>query len=142
MSLDIWKFVHNVTRLRRRTPIIRCRSGEPASHEALADAECEQLGDASIERRYMCQGAVNTVRLLQLTRATLFEDAKEYGATALIEEGWTCDIFRRGKDTYEVVVRYSAIMAKASKASPATPVAIREARGVPGMMTILRVVPE
>ncbi|KAG8818448.1 hypothetical protein FRC19_010634 [Serendipita sp. 401] len=90
----------------------------------------------------MCQGAVNTVRLLQLTRATLFEDAKEYGATALIEEGWTCDIFRRGKDTYEVVVRYSAIMAKASKAGPATPVAIREARGVPGMMTILRVVPE
>jgi hypothetical protein len=37
MSLDVWKFVLHITRLRRRTPIIRCTSGQPTTHLTLGE---------------------------------------------------------------------------------------------------------
>jgi hypothetical protein len=44
------------------------------------------------------------VRLLQLTRKELLDEAKNRGGNALVEESWKCDIFRTRKDTYEVMV--------------------------------------
>jgi hypothetical protein len=37
MSLDVWKFILDITRLRRRTPIIRCTSGQPTTHLTLGE---------------------------------------------------------------------------------------------------------
>jgi hypothetical protein len=39
-----------------------------------------------------------------LTRKVLFDDATSWGANALVDESWSCDIFRRAKGTYEVRV--------------------------------------
>ncbi|CAG7847427.1 SubName: Full=Uncharacterized protein {ECO:0000313/EMBL:CCA68187.1} [Serendipita indica DSM 11827] len=137
MPLDVWKFVHNIVRWRRRSPVLTCASGQPTTHPALADVEYEELGAFSIERVFVCRGGVNTVRLLQLTRRSLLEEGQMVGANALVNESWSCDVFRRSKDVYEARIRYSASMAKAYKNSPSKPVAIKEAKGIPGMMTIL-----
>ncbi|CAG7851123.1 SubName: Full=Uncharacterized protein {ECO:0000313/EMBL:CCA74321.1} [Serendipita indica DSM 11827] len=107
------------------------------SSNFIADIEYNELGSFSIERVFVCQGGVNTVRLLQLTRKSLLEEGQMVGANALVNEMWSCEVFQRSREVYEVRIRYGASIAKAYRNPPSEPVAVKEAKGIPGLMTIL-----
>lgn len=72
--------------------------------QPIADAESEQLGTLNTSQKFLCRDGVNTIRLLQIARNSLLEDAKQWGGTALIDESWTCEIYRRKRNIYEVRV--------------------------------------
>lgn len=132
-----WEFVQRLVRWRKRSSVLRCDSGSPTTHAVIADIEYNELGSFSIERVFVCQGGVNTVRLLQLTRKSLLEEGQMVGANALVNEMWSCEVFQRSREVYEVRIRYGASIAKAYRNPPSEPVAVKEAKGIPGLMTIL-----
>lgn len=70
-----------------------------------ANVKTERFGPLQTTQTFICQGGVNTVRLLGLTRKTLIDAASGWRLNALTDEEWICEIFRRKGDVYEVRVR-------------------------------------
>ncbi|KAI0074445.1 hypothetical protein K474DRAFT_1685720 [Panus rudis PR-1116 ss-1] len=92
------------------------------------------------EARYVCADAVDVVKLVRAVRAELYEKAEAIGANVLVDEQWTCTICgprHRRDGTFKVFVRYSASAARASVPDPQRPVALENAKGVPGLMTVI-----
>jgi len=111
-------------------------------------------GDAEIARKaklvqkdeFLCSasGGVDAARLLHFSRKALFTKSELLGGNALIEEGWTCTICTprkktmRSKRPIRVVIEYTGVAASCKSPDPQQPVALNEAKGLPGgLMTIL-----
>ncbi|THU78599.1 hypothetical protein K435DRAFT_699766 [Dendrothele bispora CBS 962.96] len=119
-------------------------SGEtPLSHpgvkEAVTLSRREQL---SVHEVFYCIGAVNVLTLLRAVRGSLIETTEMLGGNVLLDEQWECEINppkNRANGTFKVHIRYSASAARAdTPVDPHRPVALERAKGVPGLMTILR----
>ncbi|KAL1715943.1 hypothetical protein EV715DRAFT_255542 [Schizophyllum commune] len=90
---------------------------------------------------YVCMGGVNAAVLLRATRTQLMQTAELLGANALVDEHWevtiTCPKNKR-TGSYRVVVTYTANATRSSARDPRKPVALEQAKGVDGLMTIVR----
>ncbi|KAG9221551.1 hypothetical protein CCMSSC00406_0007190 [Pleurotus cornucopiae] len=88
---------------------------------------------------YTCIGGVNILVLLRATRSALMERAETLGANVLVDESWKCTICKnRSNGTYKVNIRYQARATRSSIPDPHKPVALDNAKGVPGLMTIIK----
>lgn len=134
-------------RAARSPTMLRSMSGDaPLTHQALRDAA---VSDEAIERRaklvhvdeFICdpEGGVDAKRLLVFARRSLLTKATLVGCTALVDEEWTCTILRpkRRGQKIRVIINYTAVAAKCSTPDPQVPVAIQEAQGIPGLMTVI-----
>ncbi|KAL4079555.1 hypothetical protein J3A83DRAFT_4210618 [Scleroderma citrinum] len=116
-------------------------SGEPQTHPSLC-------GEGATARRvslvhsdlFICKGAVDVLKLLRASRASLLEKAEYIGANVLLEESWGCTIrmpkvARQG--SYRVRIRYCALASRSSRPDPQKPVALDRVHNIPGLMTIV-----
>jgi len=90
--------------------------------------------------QFICVGAVDLAKLLRACRATLYDSAESLGANVLVDEQWDvkiCAPKHRNDSTFKVNIRYSASAARSEKCDPHRPVALDQAKGIPGLMTIL-----
>ncbi|KAJ7598955.1 hypothetical protein C8J56DRAFT_915468 [Mycena floridula] len=145
LSLRVYDVANIFVKMRRSRNRVKAKtaiessSGAPQSHPGLADAvigskkELLQLNDV-----FICMGAVNVATLLRATRGTLMEMAENLGANVLLDERWTCAISQRQKGAFRVQIRYQASAARSAKPDPHRPVALEQAKGVPGLMTIVK----
>ncbi|KZW02019.1 hypothetical protein EXIGLDRAFT_760247 [Exidia glandulosa HHB12029] len=121
-----------------------CSGDAPKTHECLLEG-----GEDAIERVARLvhtdefiidpEGGVNAPRLLSLTRRELLIKARLVGVNALVDEEWTLTIQkpkRRGAKT-RVNIHYTAVAARCKAQDPQVPVAIHDAQGLPGLMTVL-----
>ncbi|KAF9010023.1 hypothetical protein BDQ17DRAFT_1235029 [Cyathus striatus] len=116
-------------------------SGEPLSHPDLKEGACERKVPMEVVDNFFCVGGVNVATLLRATRNTLLEQADLMGANALVDEQWTttvCTPKNRSSGTYKVQIHYTASATRSTERDPHRPVAVDQAKGVPGLMTILR----
>ncbi|KAK7437941.1 hypothetical protein VKT23_018376 [Stygiomarasmius scandens] len=118
-------------------------SGEiPVSHPGAQEAvKCSRREHLSVHEVFYCIGAVNVSTLLRAVRGSLIETTEMLGGNVLLDEQWECEICpkNRTNGTFKVHIRYSADAARAdTPVDPHRPVALDRAKGVPGLMTILR----
>ncbi|KAF9045165.1 hypothetical protein BJ165DRAFT_139296 [Panaeolus papilionaceus] len=116
-------------------------SGEPQTHSGLHSiSEDQQHVPVEYVDHYVCEGGVNVATLVRATRQALLERVDACGANSLTEEQWQCSISPKsthhGIGTYKVDVRYSASATRSTVPDPHKPVALDQARGIPGLMTI------
>ncbi|KAJ6595886.1 hypothetical protein DFH09DRAFT_905582 [Mycena vulgaris] len=122
-------------------------SGEdPQSHPAVLEAVTSPNREP-LHRTdtFLCQGAVNVLQLLRATRNTLMEDAEFLSANALVDEQWTCTITgpkHRPNGTFKVKISYTASATRSDGQDPHRPVAQEKAKGVPGLMTVIKRISE
>jgi len=122
---------------------ISCTSGpEPVTAPSLAlpDAVSVRKIPLTHSDRFVCVGAVDLQKLLRASRASLYDNAEHLGANVLIDEQWSatiCGPKHRNDGTFKVNIRYQASAARSEKRDPCRPVALDQARGVPGLMTII-----
>ncbi|GJE85512.1 hypothetical protein PsYK624_015910 [Phanerochaete sordida] len=119
---------------------IECASGEPSTHDVLQGEGVVSARKVPLQeqRRFLCRGGVDAKRLLRTMRATLLEEAQMIGANVLVDEQWTCYIHAPKRDgIYKVDMCYSASAARSETVDPQQPVALENARGVPGLMTVV-----
>lgn len=117
-------------------------SGEPKTQPGVAEG-CKGKEILSVEYidHFMCAGGVNVPTLLRASRTALLERIDALGANALLDEEWECTIsgpkpLHNG--TYKVQVRYMANATRSSAVDPRRPVALDKAKGIPGLMTIIK----
>jgi hypothetical protein len=118
-------------------------SGEPKTHPTIASniTEEHRLPVEYVDH-FVCTGGVNVVPLLRATRSTLLDRVEHIGANTLTDEQWECTISGPKQNnvngTYKVEVRYHASATKSAARDPHRPVALEEAKGIPGLMTIIK----
>ncbi|KAF8889648.1 hypothetical protein BD779DRAFT_1611012 [Infundibulicybe gibba] len=113
----------------------------PQSHPGVAEAASPKRASLTITDVFVCVGGVNIATLLRASRGSLIEQAEAMGANALVDELWKCTISspkQRSNGTFRVQIRYTAQATRSTAPDPHKPVALSSARGVPGLMTILR----
>ncbi|KAF8186966.1 hypothetical protein K438DRAFT_1907573 [Mycena galopus ATCC 62051] len=128
---------------------IESSSGEdPQSHPDVLEAVTSTTARAPLRHidTFICTGAVNVAQLLRFTRNSLMEVAQFIGANALVDEKWDCTILRpkpgRTNGTFKVQISYTAFATLSDRADPNRPVALDKAKGVPGLMTVLKRIAE
>jgi len=85
-------------------------------------------------------GGVDMKRLIRAARTALYHTAENVGANVLIDEHWSatiCGPKHRNDGTFRVNIRYSAAAARSERRDARRPVALDQAKGVPGLMTII-----
>jgi len=123
--------------------IVHSDSGEaPITHAALETDGGVSPRQVPIEQEdvFVCAGGVDTVKLVRLVRETVLQSAVAIGANVLVNERWSCDIHepKRGDGNYRAHIRYTASAARSSKPDPRKPVALENAKSVPGLMTVVQ----
>ncbi|KAF7977336.1 hypothetical protein HWV62_4121 [Athelia sp. TMB] len=144
--------------------IVSSSGDRPQTHAALqgAGTTAEQI-DMELNDVYNCSGAVDTPKLLRASRAKLMQQAKYLNGNVLLDEqcvfsppslirlfrahtdrgvSWHCTIRgpknqREREGKYRVHIRYAASASRSSRPDPQRPVALDQARCVPGLMTVL-----
>ncbi|KAF5310803.1 hypothetical protein D9619_008049 [Psilocybe cf. subviscida] len=130
----------NALRRANQTVIV---SGEPTTHPSVVEeAQTAKRMDVEYDEEYICIGGVNLPTLLRASRHAMLEHC--YGLAsclnALVDEQWECTISspKPGHSgPYKVVVRYMAAAIQSSVPDPHMPVHLNQAKGVPGLMTIV-----
>ncbi|KAI0322900.1 hypothetical protein OF83DRAFT_1048257 [Amylostereum chailletii] len=121
-----------------QTVIVSSSGPDPLTHPTF-------LGKPGIERaeqplahveHFICADAVEPAILLRASRTALLEHARTYGADSLVDETWNLSI-RPKNGTYRVSIKYSAHPAISGVTDPRRPMALRQAQGIPGVMTIV-----
>ncbi|KAM5534018.1 hypothetical protein V8D89_012341 [Ganoderma adspersum] len=115
---------------------------EPLTHPALRDEDAVSprkvpLGE---DTTFVCCDGVDVAKLLRAVRGSLHQKALEIGANVLVDEQWSCTICgprHRSDGTFRVYVHYAARGARSERGNPQRPVALENARDVPGLMTIV-----
>ncbi|KAF8521476.1 hypothetical protein JB92DRAFT_2890475 [Gautieria morchelliformis] len=122
---------------------VECSSGtELKTHPRIIDANPECRDSDVIMHRdvFVCLDGVDTRRLLLLTRRRVFEKVELLGGNAIIDERWSCKICkhetRRGI-VYRISITYQGTPARCSCPDPQRPVAIDEAKGIQGLMSVV-----
>lgn len=121
-------------------PLESSSGDEPRTHPVLCGEGVVSARKVPLQeqRRFLCRGGVDVKRLLRTLRATLLEEAQMIGANVLVDEQWTCYIHAPKRDgLYKVDMCYIASAARSATADPQQPVALENARGVPGLMTVV-----
>ncbi|CAA7264297.1 unnamed protein product [Cyclocybe aegerita] len=117
-------------------------SGEPQTHPTIANnVKEEQQIAVEFTENYVCAGGVNVATLVRATRSELLGRVEGLGANTLADEQWACTISGpkpAPNGTYKVQVRYTAAATKSVARDPCRPVAMDKAKGIPGLMTIVR----
>ncbi|KAF4618695.1 hypothetical protein D9613_010140 [Agrocybe pediades] len=121
---------------------IQITSGEPKTHPGIAEGSKGQES-ISVEfvDHFVCVGGVNLAILLRACRAALLQRVSPTGANALLDEQWECIVsgpkpLHNG--SYKVQIRYIALATRSSVPDPRKPVALEKAKGIPGLMTIVK----
>ncbi|KAH8829420.1 hypothetical protein DL96DRAFT_1554948 [Flagelloscypha sp. PMI_526] len=101
------------------------------------------LDDLLLEKHYVfiCKDGVNSDSLLRCVRKELKDQAAALGANALVKEQWSCTISgpkHRKDGSFRAIVHYSASPIRTTAADPGRPVCMEKAKGVPGLMTVIR----
>jgi hypothetical protein len=118
-------------------------SGEPTTHPSISqEAQTAKRVDVEYDEEYICVGGVNLPTLLRASRSAMLEHCSGLAANlnALVDEQWECTISspKPGRSgPYKVVVRYMAAAIHSSVPDPHMPVHLDQAKGVPGLMTIV-----
>ncbi|KDR80038.1 hypothetical protein GALMADRAFT_208257 [Galerina marginata CBS 339.88] len=117
-------------------------SGEPRTQPGVKEG-CNTRDQVSVEwiDNFTCVGGVNVATLLRASRTALLERVFTLGANALLNEQWECTISGPKpvhNGAYKVQVRYLADATHSTAADPHKPVALDQAKGVPGLMTITK----
>jgi len=88
---------------------------------------------------FVCAGGVDAQKLLRATRETLLARAQKIGGNVLVDERWTCTITPRNKGdgVWRTHIEYEAAATRSDQPDPHKPVALDQARSVPGLMTVL-----
>ncbi|OJT14029.1 hypothetical protein TRAPUB_9419 [Trametes pubescens] len=148
MPLSVSNVANLFVRMRRhrskaKAHHIESTSGDaPQTHTALQgviSAETEKI-HLEQDETFICRDGVDTTKLLRAVRGALYQKAQTYGANVLVDEQWTCTICgprHRSDGSFKVYVHYSASAARSDKRDPQRPVALDQARSVPGLMTII-----
>jgi len=95
----------------------------------------------SREDQFICASGVDVPKLLRACRSTLLDQARTIGAKVLVDEQWHAAIVppkNSADGPYKVQIQYSASAAQSDRRDPGRPVALDQATGVPGLMTILK----
>ncbi|CAL1699488.1 unnamed protein product [Somion occarium] len=126
----------------RKSHHIESTSGEPQTHPSLAREGVTSVRKVPLDtaENFVCRDGVDVIKLLRATRASLLEDAEAIGANALVDEQWFCTVCgprHRRDGSFRVHIRYSANAVRSEVADPQRPVALENARGVPGLMTVV-----
>ncbi|KAI0087340.1 hypothetical protein BDY19DRAFT_955217 [Irpex rosettiformis] len=125
---------------RAREYPIQSSSGEPQTHPTLSGDDQTSARKIPLveERRFLCKGGVDVKKLLRTMRASLLEEAQSIGAHVLVDEQWTSSIHSPRRDgVYKVDIRYVAYATRSHIPDPQQPVALDQAQGVSGLMTVL-----
>ncbi|KAI0763080.1 hypothetical protein BD413DRAFT_484725 [Trametes elegans] len=131
-------------RAKAKSHHIESTSGDaPQTHPSLDGAGAVSTLKVPLEQveTFVCRDGVDTALLLRAVRGALLEKAQELGANVLVDEHWTCTICgprHRSDGTFRVYIHYTASAARSDRRDPQRPVALESARGVPGLMTILK----
>jgi len=118
-------------------------SGDPKTHPNVAEGAKDQ-NKVPVEQtdHFVCTGGVNLITLLRITRNALMDDAKRWlGANSVVDERWECIISGPKpvhSNTYKVQIRYSASATLSSVPDCRRPVALDQAKSIPGLMFILK----
>ncbi|KAH6918044.1 hypothetical protein BKA70DRAFT_1214046 [Coprinopsis sp. MPI-PUGE-AT-0042] len=141
---------------------ISCSSGDPKTHTSLQtgaglqavalfgmespeDVQNNNVSGSGSSQAvetwdvYECADAVNLGLLLKQTRKNMVTFVNTLGANVLTEEQWQSTICGPKHNLYRVQIRYTAVPKRARKPDPGRPIALDQAKGVPGLMRILRV---
>ncbi|KAH9855367.1 hypothetical protein C2E23DRAFT_866945 [Lenzites betulinus] len=146
MPLSVSSVANIFVRMRRqrskdKSHHIASSSGdEPQTHPALQGAVSPEKIHLEQRESFVCRDGVDATKLVRAVRGALYQKAQTYGANVLVDELWTCMICgprHRADGTFKVDVHYSASAARSDKRDPQRPVALENARNVPGLMTIL-----
>ncbi|KAI0738964.1 hypothetical protein C8Q80DRAFT_1113235 [Daedaleopsis nitida] len=122
---------------------IESSSGDaPQTHPSLAEDNAVSARKVPLEesQTFVCRDGVDAAKLLRAVRGALFQKALDVGANVLVDEQWTCTICgprHRSDGTFRVYINYSAKAARSDRRDPERPVAMENAKAVPGLMTIL-----
>jgi len=125
------------------TDELELSSGDPKTHPNVAESAKDQ-NKIQVEQKehFVCAGGVNLSTLLRITRISLMENAeRELGANSVVDEQWECTIsgpkpVHSGK--YKVLIRYTASATLSSVSDCRRPVALDQAKSIPGLMSILQ----
>jgi len=125
------------------TDELELSSGDPKTHPNVAESAKNQ-NKIPVEQtdHFVCVGGVNLSTLLRITRISLMEHVeRELGANSVVDEQWECTIsgpkpVHSGK--YKVLIRYTACATISSVSDCRRPVALDQAKGIPGLMSILQ----
>jgi len=115
-------------------------SGRARTHACLLDTVTVSGPRITHKDMFLCQDAVDLVKLLYLSRRSLYAAARESGGSVLLEEQWRCRISRpkfKRQDRFRVKIQYSATVAQSYWPDAQRPVEIEAAKGIEGLMTIL-----
>jgi len=118
-------------------------SGDPKTHPNVAESAKDQ-NKIPVEQteHFVCTGGVNLSTLLRITRISLMKNAERaLGANSVVDEQWECTIsgpkpVQSGK--YKVRIRYTASATMSSVSDCRRPVALDQAKSIPGLMCILQ----
>ncbi|PIL23436.1 hypothetical protein GSI_14747 [Ganoderma sinense ZZ0214-1] len=130
-------------RAKAKSHHIESASGpEPLTHPALRDEDAVSPRKVPLDEdtTFVCRDGVDVAKLLRAVRASLYQKAVDIGANVLVDEQWSCTICgprHRSDGTFRVYVHYSARGARSERGDPQRPVALENARDVPGLMTIV-----
>ncbi|KAH8103064.1 hypothetical protein BXZ70DRAFT_905712 [Cristinia sonorae] len=135
---DVANIFIRLNRVKAKATALHSTSGDqPLTHPSIQEVS-ERKVPLAIEERFVCRDGVDAAKLLRAVRSSVYEKAESIGASVLVDEQWTCSIAGPRKDnTYRVVIRYSASAARSSSSDPQKPVSLEQAKGVPGLMTVL-----
>jgi hypothetical protein len=125
------------------TDELELSSGDPKTHPHVAEG-AEDQNKIPVEQtdHFVCSGGVNLIMLLRITRMALMERAERaLGANSVVDEQWECIIsgpkpVQSGR--YKVQIRYTASATLSSVPDCSCPVALDQARCIPGLMSILK----
>ncbi|RDX44419.1 hypothetical protein K466DRAFT_556178 [Polyporus arcularius HHB13444] len=114
----------------------------PLTHPSLTGENVVSARKVPLEEHqtFICRDGVDTAKLVRAVRGSLYQKALDVGANVLVDEQWTCTICgprHRSDGTFRVHIHYSAQAARSNKPDPQHPVALQNAKGVPGLMTIV-----
>ncbi|KAI0676444.1 hypothetical protein C8Q78DRAFT_962357 [Trametes maxima] len=146
MPLGVYQVANLFVKMRQhrakaKSHHIESSSGdEPQTHPTLQGAV--SIGRIPLEQHetFVCRDGVDATKLLRAVRGALLQKAETYGANVLVDEQWTCTICgprHRSDGSFRVYVHYSASGARSDRRDPGRPISLENARGVPGLMTIL-----
>ncbi|KAI0716534.1 hypothetical protein C8Q76DRAFT_767611 [Earliella scabrosa] len=115
---------------------------EPLTHPSLTGKDVVSARKVPLEEHetFVCRDGVDAAKLLRAVRGMLYQKALDVGANVLVDEQWTCTICgprHRSDGTFRVYITYRANAARSDRRDPQRPVAIENAKDVPGLMTIL-----
>jgi len=122
------------------TDDLELTSGDPKTHPNVAEG-AKEYDKILVEQTdyFICVGGVNLPTLLRITRIALMEHVKrELGANSVIDEQWECVTKPVHSGKYRVQIRYTASATMSSVPDCRQPVALDQAKSIPGLMSILK----